>query len=35
MTDVHTISESIALADMAASAELLGALLVKYAGQGA
>jgi tripeptide aminopeptidase len=35
MTDVHTTSESITLADMTAAAELLGTILTRYAGQGA
>ncbi|WP_300673604.1 M20/M25/M40 family metallo-hydrolase [Desulfoluna sp.] len=35
MTDVHTTSESITLADMTASAELLHAILTRYARQGA
>ena len=35
MTDVHTLKESITLADMTACAELLCTILVKHAGQGA
>jgi len=35
MTDVHTVNESITLSDMTASAELLCAILCKYAKQGA